>query len=182
MLNKKTILLISALFMPAVAFSADAVVQDLKTPVMSQDLKAPQMRNDTAEKIAGINERLAVLTAELAELEMKAKVAEKNLELKKALNPAIPAYYSDSFVPSVDYIDAVDGKYKASLYVQGGNTQSVRVGDKVGAWTVKQIKMDSVAVQKGKEVVYLGFGSYNPSQDIASTQNGLNGQVPVIPR
>jgi type IV pilus biogenesis protein PilP len=173
MLNKKLQLaLLGALCLPTLAFSAD---------LSSQDIKPPHVHSVAAEQIANINERLALLSAQLAELEMQAKIAEKQAELSKAKNPVAPTTFSDNYVPSVDYIDAVDGKYKASLYLQGGNTQSVRVGDKVGAWTVKQIKMDSVTVQKGKEVVYLGFGSYSGNPDMANSLTG-NNQVPQIPR
>lgn len=174
MLNKKLhLLLMAALSLPVMALAADPSVPEIKSP---------QMKSATAEQIANINERLAVLSAQLAEIEMQAKIAEKQAELNKAKNPAMPSSYSDSFEPSVDYIDGVDGKYKASLYVQGGKTQSVRVGDKVGGWTVKQIKMDSVTVQKGKETLYLGFGAYSGNQEKESNMNGMNSQVPQIPR
>lgn len=173
MLNKKLQLaLVGALFAPIIGFTAD---------LSSQDIKPPQVHSVAAEQIANINERLAVLSAQLAELEMQAKIAEKQAELNKAKNPVASNTFSDNYVPSVDYIDAVDGKYKASLYLQGGNTQSVRVGDKVGAWTVKQIKMDSVTVQKGKEIVHLGFGAYSGNPDVVNSLSN-NNQVPQIPR
>lgn len=173
MLNKKLHLaLVGAFFVPTIAFSAD---------FSSQDIKQPQVYSAAAEQIANINERIALLSAQLAELEMHAKIAEKQAELSKAKNPVATSAYSENYVPSVDYIDAVDGKYKASLYIQGGNTQAVRVGDKVGAWTVKQIKMDSVTVQKGKEVVYLGFGAYSGNPEVGNSLTG-NNLVPQIPR
>lgn len=174
MLNKKLhLLIVATLSLPAIAHAVEPV---------GQEIKSPQMHSAAAEQIANINERLAVLSAQLAEIEMQAKIAEKQTELNKARNPTVPSLYSDSYIPSVDYIDGVDGKYKASLYIQGGNTQLVRVGEKVGAWTVKQIKMDSVTVQKGKEVVYLGFGAYNGSPEQANSLMGGNQQVPQIPR
>ena len=177
MLNKKLKLaLIAAAFIPAVAFAEEPT---------AQNQKSPQVHNQAAVQIADINERLALLTAQLAELEMKTKIADKQVELSKAINPSTPSMYSDNYVPSVDFIDGVDGKYKASLFVQGGNTQSVRVGDKVGAWKVKEIKMDSVTVQKGKEIVYLGFGAYNANPSQANSLNNqpfVNNQVPQLPR
>jgi|GEM_PF-4154127 type IV pilus biogenesis protein PilP len=175
MLNKKLKLaLAAALTFPVIAFADPAITQDSS--------KALTPYNPAAERIAQINERLAILSAELAELEMKSKIVEKRAEISKNTNPSIQSAYSEGFVPSVDFIDGIDGKYKASLYVQGGNTQSVRVGDKVGAWKVKEIKMDSVTVQKDKEVIRLGFGAYTLNPEQPQGLNGTNQQVPPITR
>lgn len=169
--NKLKLALVSALIFPLGALADTAVTQNIS--------KALTQTNPAAERIAQINERLAILSAELAELEMQSKIVEKRSEISKNSNSA-QSSFADEFVPSVDFIDGIDGKYKASLFVQGGNTQSVRVGDKVGAWKVKEIKMDSVTVQKDKTVLRLGFGSFTQNQN--QSVNGVNQVVPPITR
>lgn len=189
MLNLKKIKLavITALFLPAITIAAEPVIEMPAKPIAAPTtqenmapLTKPQFSAKTsaaANEIADINERLAVLTAKLAELELQSKIASKREEINKVNNP-LSTTGADSFVPTVMDIDGVDGKLRASLYVQGGNTQSVRVGDKVGSWKVKEIKMDSVTVQKGKEVVRLGFGSYSPEP----TANASGVGIPQLPR
>lgn len=173
MLNHKIKLaVLSALVLPAITFAADPVITMPETKAIST-VAAPEVAvkdsahvkpvmnvSSSAKEIADINERLAVLNARFAELEMQSKIATKKSEINKVKNPND---FNVEFVPSVAFIDGVDGNLKAVLYVEGGNTQSVSVGDKVGGWKVKGIKMDSVTVQKGKEVRHLGFGSYTNS-------------------
>jgi len=183
--NKIKLAVISALLWPAIGFSEPAVTMPEASAtkpvalapqesVVEVKTKPTATVSTSAKEIADVNERFAVLNARFNELEMKLKIATKEAELKKTLHPDTSAV-NDVFVPSVAYIDGVDGKLKAALNVQGGNTQSVKVGDMVGVWKVKDIKMDSVTVQKGKEVIYLGFGSYtsNPVQPNA---------IPQLPR
>lgn len=186
-LRKIKLAVISTLLLPAITIAAEPVIEMPVKPItapVTQDAgmapTRPQFSGKTsaaANEIADINERLAVLTARLAELELQSKIATKKEEINKANNP-LSASGSDSFVPTVMDIDGVDGKLRASLYVQGGNTQSVRVGDKVGSWKVKEIKMDSVTVQKGKDIVRLGFGSYSPEP----TANASGVGIPQLPR
>lgn len=172
MLNSKKIrvaIFAAALLLPATCISAEQVTSDLQS---EQQLQASKQNKRTpANEIADINENIAVLTARLAQLEVRSKIAQKEAEILKANNPAAGMPGIDDFIPTVAYIDGVDGKLKASLYVQGGNLQSVKVGDTVSSWKVKDIKMDSVTVQKGKDVIRLGFGSYSSSKE-----NAVNAQ------
>jgi type IV pilus biogenesis protein PilP len=171
MLNSKKIrgAIVAALLLPATCISAEQVVSDQQLEQQSQASK--QSKKTPANEIADINENIAVLTARLAQLEVRSKIAQKEAEILKANNPAAGMPGMDDFIPTVAYIDGVDGKLKASLYVQGGNLQSVKVGDTVSSWKVKDIKMDSVTVQKGKDVIRLGFGSYSSSKE-----NAVNAQ------
>jgi len=183
-LNKIRLAVLSTLLLPALALAAEPVaITEMAKPVnpaiqadSAQPVKQKPslINNASAQEIAASNERQAVMSAQLAELEMRLKIVEKNAEIRKATNPSTGAYGSENFVPSVAYIDGVDGKLKASLYVEGGNTQSVRVGDTVANWKVKDIKMDSVTVQKGKELIRLGFGSYSSNPTQANQTNGQN--------
>jgi len=171
MLNSKKIrgAIVAALLFPATCISAEQVVSD---QLSEQQLQASkQSKRTPANEIADINENIAVLTARLAQLEVRSKIAQKEAEILKANNPGAGMPGMDDFIPTVAYIDGIDGKLKASLYVQGGNLQSVKVGDTVSSWKVKDIKMDSVTVQKGKDVIRLGFGSYSSSKE-----NAVNAQ------
>jgi len=187
--NKIKLAVLSALLLPAISFAADPVVTMTETKVISaaspsvDSTKEAPMKpvmnvSSSAKEIADINERLAVLNARFAELEMQSKIATKKSEINKANNPNDIGH--DGFAPSVAFIDGVDGSLKAVLYVEGGNTQSVSIGDKVGGWKVKSIKMDSVTVQKGKELKRLGFGSYTNSDNPASSSGTQFGSVPQM--
>lgn len=157
----------------SLTFSAAVYAEDVGT--VGAGIQISPNSSTAAQEIAEINERLAVLSARLAELEMRTNIAKKQDELNKAISS--PSSIDEAFVPSVLEIDGIDGRLRAVLSVQGGKTQSVRTGDKVGAWTVKSIRMDSVTVQKGKEVLQLGFGSSSISQDNQTDQ--LSNQFPL---
>lgn len=186
--NKIKLAVLTALLAPTITFAADVTntngaLQNQNPVQQTIPLVKPQISPKsiaTANELADINERMSLLDAKLSEIKLQTDIAEKRNELRKATAPTA-SLTDDSFVPSVMDIDGIDGKLKASLYVHGGNTQSVRVGDKVGAWKVKEIKMDSVTVQKGKEVIRLGFGTYAPEPVIAGAGNTMQGS-PQFPR
>ena len=116
------------------------------------------MRNSvSASEIALINERMSVMQATLAELELQVKIASKRDEMRK-LNSG-PIVADDGFTPSVVEIGGVDGKLTANLLMQGGNVQAVRVGDRIGGWQIKEITIDSLTMAKGKESKRLAFGT-----------------------
>ena len=118
----------------------------------------PAMRNSvSASEIALINERMSVMQATLAELELQVKMATKRDELRK-LNSG-PIVADDGFTPSVVEIGGMDGKLTANLMMQGGNVQAVRVGDRIGGWQIKDITIDSLTMVKGKESKRLAFGT-----------------------
>lgn len=181
MLNSKKIrgAIVAALLFPATCISAEQVVSDQQSEQQSeqQSQASKQSKKKPANEIADINENIAVLTARLAQLEVRSKIAQKEAEILKANSPAAGMPGMDDFIPTVAYIDGVDGKLKASLYVQGGNLQSVKVGDTVASWKVKDIKMDSVTVQKGKEVIRLSFGSFSSSKENAADAQPNNPNI-----
>lgn len=112
----------------------------------------------SASEIALINERMSVMQATLAELELQVKIATKRDEIRKLKNNG-PMASDDGFTPSVVEIGGVDRKLTASLLMQGGNVQAVRVGDRVGGWQIKDITIDSLTMVKGKDVKRLAFGT-----------------------
>lgn len=145
-------------------------------PVMSQPSRE-------AARIAGINERIAVMSAELAELEMQAKISSKRAEIDKTAEAGkATANIDDSFIPSVNEINGIDGRIWAVLNVAGGNTQTVRVGDRVGAWRVTQILPDSVTVKQGNDAMRLAFGFNTPQPQPQASGAQLPGVLPPFPR
>lgn len=148
-------------------------------PVQAAPRPAVPGPGKEAAEIAAINERLAVMTARLAELEMQAKIAAKKSEISKVNSSSS---VDDSFIPSVHEISGIDGRIWAVLNVQSGNTQTVRVGDKVGAWRVTDIRADSVTVRKGGETLRLSFGLNTIQSQAALQPNGTPvGGLPPYP-
>ncbi|QHE89338.1 type IV pilus biogenesis protein PilP [Hydrogenophaga sp. BPS33] len=101
---------------------------------------------------------MSVKEAELSELELDAKLEAKRSEIAHLKRgPASQA--DDGSTPAVLEIGGVDGKFVASLVMPGGNVQSVRVGDTVGGWGVRQITVDAITLGRGKESKRLTFGA-----------------------
>lgn len=170
---------------------------------------------NVAKEISDINARVAVLSARLSEIEMKAKIASKLSEIDKIENgegtsgnmtgvlpnqppslpvapmtgnPALDLTGYVSTIPGIKEIDGIDGKLRATLYLDNGGTQIVRVGDHVGDWVVKNITIDSVTVQKGKQLKKLPFGSStsvqspSPSPSSGAYGGSTPSLVPPIPQ
>lgn len=133
----------------------------------------PMRTSEAANQIAEINERMSVMQAQLAQLELQAKIAAKNDEIRRL--GAAPTSVDEGFTPGVIEINGIDGRLSASLAVQGGNVQTVRVGDRIGEWTVRAISIDSVTISRGQETKRLGFGSYVQPPQVA----GSVGAVPL---
>lgn len=175
--------------------------------------------NDIGKRVAEINERMALLSAQLAELELKAKIAStvaqiedignKDKKDKKkedsgtltsslgnsgGLFPSqatssraaeetpkyVPPVRVSSAMPVVKSIEGVDGRLKAVLKVRGEGTRTVRVGETVSGWTVKNIAVDSVTVQKGKTVQELYFGASGEEDGTLSVGSGST-SLPMMP-
>lgn len=155
-------------------------------PVPQVVQAAPIVSREAAE-IASINERIAVMSARFAELEMQAKISAKRAEIDKSMDSGKSSSFVDeTFIPSVREISGIDGKIWAILNVQGGNIQTARVGDKVGGWRVTEIQSDSVTVRKGKENVRLSFGLDTPQAPTAQMSGmpgmpGMPGALPPYP-
>jgi type IV pilus biogenesis protein PilP len=180
----------------------------------TKDAHTTESTEDVAEEISRINENLALLSAQLAELDLQAKIASKEAEIKKIQNdknneeeentenfnnasvntqnfPALgnqitPASIrglltdmSYSEMPSIKEIEGIDGDLKATIYLENGVTQVVRVGDRAGKWTIKEIQVDAVTVQDGDTIEKLGFGQ-TPPRDALSPIN-FNQQQSQLP-
>lgn len=166
MFNRKTLAFIAV---AAVALSAFA-----QTSAAAADKPNPE-----AEKIAKINERIAVMSAQLAELEMRAKLTAKQVEIEKSRESS-QGLIDTNFIPTVREIGGVDGHIWAVLNVAGGNTQTVRIGDVINSWRVTQISRDAVTVQRGNDEMRLSFGlSPVPAHD--QIQGAVNVAMPPFP-
>lgn len=128
--------------------------QPLHAPVV----QVPASTRATAAEIADINEKMSVLQAKLAKLDLEAKIAAKLAEIASQKGAGAHST-DDGFNPSVLEIGGADGKLTASLMMPGSNVQTVRVGDVVGGWTVRSIRVDSLSLSRGKETKRLSFGS-----------------------
>ncbi len=166
---------------------------------------ADNQSQDVGRRVAEINERMALLSAQLAELELKAKIATKISEIADIGNkdkpdkkketpnsldmggsfqtqppnfgsrvvPQMPLLRAGSGMPVVKSVEGIDGNLKASLEVKGEGVRTVHIGDKVAGWTVQNIRVDAVTVQKGKTVQELYFGSGAKESDNLSVGNGM---------
>jgi type IV pilus biogenesis protein PilP len=108
-----------------------------------------------AEEIVRINEEIAVMSAKLSALEVRAKIAGKEQEISKLNTTSIGA---PSELPVVRSIEGAGGRIFATLATGGGTTRTVVKGDSVGEWTVDKIDVNAVTLRRGKENIRLGFG------------------------
>lgn len=127
----------------------------------------PELRPDAAaNEIAAINRRIAVMQAQLAELEVRAKIAAVRASVERTGQQRVPpskletsiSAMQDTVVPSVREISGVDHRIWAVLNVRGG-TQIVRVGDTAAGWRVSAITPEAVTVGKGGRELQLSFGA-----------------------
>ncbi|MDO8301187.1 type IV pilus biogenesis protein PilP [Lacisediminimonas sp.] len=129
---------------------------------------APAGAESAAEKIAKINESIAILTAQKAELELRAQIANKQAEIGKSsaggagyagggMARQATAGGHDIGLPVVRSIEGMDGRLVAMLAFPGGLMQRVKQGEKIhGDWTVADIGTHSLTLTRGREIVRLG--------------------------
>lgn len=128
---------------------------------------------NVAEQIRQTNENVAVLSARLAEMEVRAKIAAKQQEIDR-LGGQTTASSLDQPLPVVRSIEGANGRMQAVLATGGGATQTVVKGDQIGDWTIDKIDVNSVFLAKGKQIVRLGFGTEPPvSPTSPSSQGGI---------
>lgn len=128
----------------------------------------------TAEQIKAINEEVAVLSAKLAAMEIRAKIAGKQQEIDRfgASTGVSPLDSTSRELPVVRSIEGANGRMQAILATGGGATQTVSKGDKIGEWTVNKIDVNAVLLARGKQVVRLGFG-IEPPVASQTSQGGI---------
>lgn len=167
--------LVSLLFVPTISSAADEIdaatsaalasivstagPQNTPPPTLGPQSKPSPRVSPEAAEISTINQRIAVMSARLAELEIQAKIKAKETELAKGSSSESSfSQIDDNVIPSVSEISGIDNKIWAVLNVRGG-TQTVRVGEVAAGWKVTNIKSDSVTVEKKGRKHLLSFGS-----------------------
>ncbi len=135
----------------------------------------PAFAGSAAEEIARMNESIALLSAQKAELELRSQVAEKKIGLDRFLGAGAATMNSSETeqAPVVKRIEGIDGRLSASLLLGNGAQKIVKTGEKIpGGWTVAKIEVDSVSLVRRSEKIRLGFG--NTPAPAAST-------LPAVP-
>lgn len=119
-----------------------------------------------AIEIQRINEQMALLQAQLNQLELQAKIAAKRKEIDSvAAAPATmasaSAFDSRGSLPAVLSVAGLRGKLEAVLVLPGGLSQRVRTGDVIDDRRVGRISVNEVVLTdlQGKRPVRLSFGS-----------------------
>lgn len=127
-------------------------------------LTAGVQAQSPAERVRQINEDIAVLSAQLQKLELEAKIAGKESEKQRSSGAGVPGFANQPTdeMPVVRAIDGMDGKLVATLAMRGGVVQTVREGEKFGAWNTKTITVNSVTLARGKETIRVPFGNEPP--------------------
>lgn len=119
--------------------------------------------SSTAEQLARINESIALLNAQKAELELKAQIAAKHAEISKSgfslpgEGDAMRARQTpEGPLPTVRSIEGMDGNLRAMVVIKGSVLQSVRQGERLlGDWTVTDITPNALTMKRGAEIVRL---------------------------
>ena len=121
-------------------------------------------QQSTAEQLQRINETIAILSAQRQEIELRAQIATKQLEINRATHVDDTSSIDKTGRPVVRSIEGADGKMTATLAFSSGMQQIVRRGDTLpGGWTVTRIDIDAVQITRGKEKARLPYG-FEPPQ------------------
>ncbi len=120
------------------------------------------MSATTAAEIQKINEEMTLLNAQYSRLELKAKIAQKEKELK-GTEMSFSSSPMGSAVgnPSVVSVSGLKGTLDALLVFPGGLVQRVKVGDVIGDRRVATVAINEVVLTdlKGKSPQRLAFGA-----------------------
>jgi type IV pilus biogenesis protein PilP len=118
--------------------------------------------SNTAAEVQRINESMTLMSARLAELELRAKVAAKEREISQSAGLAnIAPLGSSAGNPSVVSVAGLKGQLEAVLVFPGGLVQRVKVGDVIGDRLVSVVAINQVILTdtKTKSTTRLAFGA-----------------------
>lgn len=179
---------ISLLMFISVAISAQAQTQamaiEMAQPAPAVDAAVPPpvvmspMSAAAAQKIQSINEHMTVLNAQLAELDLQAKIAAKREEIRKrqggpeSVTKVFNPLESAAGSPSVVSVAGLRGSVEAVLVFPGGVVKRVKAGDVIGDRRVESVALNEVVLTdlKGRNIQRLGFGSSAVTRDPSAVQ------------
>lgn len=145
------------------------------------------------EKIISANERMAVLRAKHAELEVEAQIAAKKAEIRKIKGEDRFEAKGGASMPTVKAIEGIDSHKMATISYPSGEEETVRVGDTLkSGWKVTSMDIRTVSLVRKREKVrlYASSGSRvgtlgqvvpGEKQSIRHEVRSGTGDVPNIP-
>lgn len=140
--------------------------------------------SNVAAEVQRITEKMTVMNARLAELELRAKITAKEREISLASGSAPSSPLGSSAGnPSVASVAGLKGNLEAVLVFPGGLVQRVKVGDVIGDRSVSVVSINQVILTdtKTKGVTRLAFGTSAVVKEQASTQNSFPGSPMSLP-
>lgn len=144
---------------------------------MTGFVEAQTPSTNTAAEVQRINESMTLLSARLAELELRSKISAKEREigLASGLSTSSPLG-SSAGNPSVVSVAGLKGNLEAVLVFPGGLVQRVKVGDVIGDRAVTVVSINQVILTdtKTKSVTRLAFGTSAAVKE----QTAAGGQFP----
>jgi type IV pilus biogenesis protein PilP len=162
-----------------------AVVRSAPAAVAAVPLPGSHMSASTAAEIERINEQMALLQAQLNQLELRAKIASKQKEINGVAAPySMPsAFGGKNGSPSVLSVAGLKGRLEAVLVFPGGVTQRVRAGDVMDDRRVAKVALTEVVLTdlKGGHVQRLAFGSSPITRELVPPAAPGLQPVPVFP-
>ena len=137
----------------------------------------------TAEEITAITERVHILNAQKAEMDLRAQIAARQQELDRYNGLGRFEPNEDQTIPMVKTIEGSDGKMLATIAYVSGNEETIRVGDVIkGKWKVTHIDIRSVHLQRGKDKtrLYLSRAPMTPTAQRHNTSAPVQ-NIPKLP-
>lgn len=137
----------------------------------------------TAAQIQRINESMTLMQAQLNELELRAKIAAKQKEIRDAGGDSpLSSFDSKSGTPTVVAVAGLKGHLEATLVFPGGATQRVKQGDVIEERRVARVALNEVVLTdlRGKNSQRLAFGNTPLTREKTPAQGqGAPGPFPA---
>ena len=165
-----------------------AVIQCLALGLATRGFALAQTPgSNTAAEVQRINESMTLMSARLAELELRAKISAKEREINQGAGLANTAPLGSSAGnPSVVSVAGLKGQLEAVLVFPGGLVQRVRVGDVIGDRVVSVVAINQVILtdSKTKSTTRLAFGATAAAKEqsaLAGQGTNASGMPPGLP-
>lgn len=180
----KTFQILFAALGLANVFLTGANAQTPTQAIANEKLVVPTS-SGTAAEIQRINEEMTLLNAQFSRLELQAKIAQKQKELKGSdTGFGSGPMGSSAGNPSVVSVAGLKGSLDALLVFPGGLVQRVKVGDVIGDRKVAIVAINEVVLTdlKGKSPQRLAFGTNAAAREQVQQPNGqMQPGMPPLP-